>query len=57
MRRIVNYIRQVFCKHDFECNEGWITRFDRFGGVSYRGEVIYKRCKKCGYECTRNKWS
>ena len=56
MRWIVNYFRQVFCKHDFEYDEVWMTKGDGFGGIGYRGEVVYKRCKKCGYESSRNKW-
>lgn len=55
MIRIVNYFRQLFCKHNFEYEEIWMEKTDSFGG-KYIGEVVYRRCKKCGFESSRNKW-
>lgn len=43
MRRLVNYIRQIFCKHDFYVEDGYAEKITRKG---YR---VYMRCKKCGY--------
>lgn len=56
MRWIVNYFRQVFCKHDFHFEEGLVRRLDEWGDIRYVGMSVYKRCKKCGYESTRDKW-
>ena len=44
MRTIVNYIRQIFCKHDWITEENYV-RDDMRGD----GTKIYMRCKKCGY--------
>lgn len=43
MRTIVNYIRQIFCKHDFEIEEGYVD------ATWKRGEKVYLRCEKCAY--------
>mgnify|MGYP000967855646 FL=1 len=56
MRWLVNYLREAFCKHDFEYEEKYMVKGNGYGGVEYSGEVVYKRCKKCGYESSRNKW-
>lgn len=43
MRTLVNYIRQMFCKHDWQIEES----FCKSGYHSdYR---VYMRCKKCSY--------
>ncbi len=54
MRWLVNYFRQVFCEHEFKYEEQWATVKTDFG--KYEGEVVYKRCEKCGYESIRKKW-
>ena len=47
MRWLADYIRQVFCKHDFEVNE---YSYTVDGTFSYRqGVKVLLRCKKCGY--------
>ena len=43
MRFIVNYIRQVFCKHD------WLIEEKFTDSNLKRGTKVYMRCKKCGY--------
>lgn len=43
MRTIVNYFRQVFCKHDWLIEEGRVDSYMRIGAK------VYMRCKKCGY--------
>lgn len=48
MRRITNYFRQLFCKHEFEKEEGWCNEVCDFGGRR-RGEKIFMYCAKCGY--------
>jgi len=44
MRSLVNYIRQVFCNHDWLIEEGKVND-DAMG----HGTKIYMRCKWCGY--------
>jgi predicted Zn-ribbon and HTH transcriptional regulator len=44
MRTIVNYIRQIFCKHDWITEEKHVRDDMRGDGMK-----IYMRCKKCGY--------
>jgi hypothetical protein len=43
MKYIVNYIRQLFCKHDWLTEE---SKVDHECGTATR---VYMRCKKCGY--------
>lgn len=45
MITIINYIRQIFCKHDFTIEEGYVDG----GGILKSGTVVYMRCKKCGW--------
>jgi len=47
MRYIINYFRQVFCKHDFLVEEGTVRHHELEGGGT--AQKIYMRCKKCGY--------
>jgi len=49
MRYLINYLRQAFCKHDFEYHE-------KEGVTDYKGvgTKVYMRCKKCGYH--QNHW-
>lgn len=50
MRAIINYIRQVFCKHDFVVEEQY-TDFEVKSGTR-----VYMRCKKCGYHTSHWKF-
>ena len=45
MRFIVNYIRSLFCRHDFELIAK-VKEHDVLLGDS--GRLVY-RCRKCGY--------
>lgn len=47
MRTIINYFRQVFCKHDWLAEEGKVG-VGKYGNRGHR-TVVYMRCKKCGY--------
>lgn len=48
MRRLINYIRSCFCKHDWE-NLGQMNIFNEFSDtIPYERRITY-RCKKCGY--------
>ncbi len=56
MRWLVNYIRSVFCKHDWE-REDFIFRVTRniLGDESGReGARVSATCKKCGWH--RSYW-
>lgn len=48
MRWLVNYIRQCFCKHDFQKNEGRYKVTGDYGSLK-EGVKISLLCKKCGY--------
>jgi hypothetical protein len=49
MRFLVNYIRQIFCKHDFEKEENY-NCIERFGReIIQSGTKVSLICKKCGY--------
>jgi hypothetical protein len=49
MRTIVIYIRQIFCKHDFEIEDKFVeTDYGR------QGNKRYLFCKKCGHHT--NHW-
>lgn len=52
MRRLVNYIRQIFCKHDWITDEGYTQ--SELGSMDRSGMKVYMRCKKCGYH--QNHW-
>lgn len=47
MRRLINYIRSCFCKHDWECIAKNIARYESEKQIPYERIWIY-RCKKCG---------
>ena len=47
MRTIVDYFRQVFCKHDWLIEEGKVSKKTDF--ETKDGWMVYMRCKKCGY--------
>jgi hypothetical protein len=54
MRTIVNYFRQVFCKHDFLVEESHVINHDQDGYITRQGTKVYMRCTKCGYHT--NHW-
>ena len=43
MRTLVNYIRQMFCKHEWHIEEKFCNGQTR---IDYK---VYMRCKKCAY--------
>lgn len=49
MITIINYIRSLFCKHDFEYEERNFKKYDLFGEVVRNGIKASMLCKKCGY--------
>ena len=53
MKWLINYLRQTFCKHDFEYEDHHVTVNDSFLGTK-QGIKVYMRCKKCGYHS--NHW-
>lgn len=48
MRFLLNYVRQIFCKHDWLVEEKYCTNSSDFGD-SKSGIKVYMRCKKCCY--------
>nr|DAN98300.1 MAG TPA: Tat pathway signal sequence domain family protein [Caudoviricetes sp.] len=48
MRWLVNYIRQIFCKHDFVFDEGWAEKTSDSGSFR-KGIKVSCYCKKCSY--------
>jgi len=50
MIRLVDYIRQIFCKHDYHVETYYCI--DKELGLS--GDKVYMRCNKCGYN--KNHW-
>ena len=49
MRWIVNYIRSLFCKHDWEYL-GCVKNYDPYIDSQRPTHIIDRwRCKKCGY--------
>lgn len=54
LRYLINYLRECFCKHQFEYEEK-IYSYDNFlsNGVLTK---ISATCKKCGYHKAYNKF-
>lgn len=50
MRTLINYLRQIFCNHEWIVEEipKYIVKGE-FGETIRLGPKIYMRCKKCGY--------
>ena len=48
MRTIVNFIRQCFCKHEFEYEEVMYKSSNDMGG-SREGIKVSRTCRKCGW--------
>ena len=49
MRWLINYIRQCFCKHDFQERSYSVFRRGETIVVEEIGKMISFTCKKCGY--------
>lgn len=47
MRRLINYIRSLFCEHDWELIFDTLIQDNLYR--CYASEKVY-RCKKCGLE-------
>jgi hypothetical protein len=47
MRWLINYFREMFCKHDFVYAEEFSSRKSEFGNRN--GVRVSATCKKCGY--------
>lgn len=47
MRKIVNYLTSLFCKHDYNISEQWSIR--DVGFQIKEGYRVSMLCKKCGY--------
>lgn len=48
MRWLINYIRQMLCKHDFEFIRETRIYSSESDSMPIKSHRIY-RCKKCGY--------
>lgn len=48
MRSIINYLRSLFCKHDFTYEEKHCTVTSDLGS-SKAGLKVSRTCKKCGW--------
>lgn len=52
MRRLINYIRSCFCKHDWECLSSKMPVYSNTSiNTSYTLPIRYEwvyRCRKCG---------
>lgn len=49
MRTLINYIRSLFCKHEFEYGEHYHTDYGFDGDWERRGTKVSRTCKKCGW--------
>lgn len=49
MRFIVNYIRTLFCKHEFQIEDFCLTVIGEKDIVIRQGEKRFIFCPKCGY--------
>lgn len=47
MRKLINYFRQCFCKHEFETEDYYFTKSSEM--QNRKGERRYMFCSKCGY--------
>jgi hypothetical protein len=48
MIHLINYLRQVFCKHEFVYEEQYCEHEDNSGTVR-QGTKVNRTCKKCGW--------
>lgn len=54
IRAIIHYFRQCRCEHEFIVEEFEVERFKFLSGIRWGepikvDELVYMRCKKCGY--------
>jgi len=49
MRWLINYIRQCFCKHDFQERSYSLFKKGETIVIEEIGKMIFLKCKKCGY--------
>jgi len=54
MRKLVEYFRSVFCKHEYELlDKSEVYAVSDIGRVTNEGIPVYRQwtymCKKCGY--------
>lgn len=60
MRQLAMYLRQVFCKHDWDISEKAmrLTRTQNSTGIKEFEDFtqVYMRCKKCGYHQRHKKF-
>lgn len=49
MRTIINYLRSLFCKHDWAIEEKFVKESHDYSGYSRQGMKVSMYCKKCGY--------
>lgn len=49
MRKLINYIREMFCKHSFKLEESRHSIVDHRGDLVRRGVKVSATCTTCGY--------
>jgi len=49
MRWLFNYLRQVFCQHNFEFEETKFDNYITFGTRYTQAIAVSRTCKKCGW--------
>ncbi len=59
MRWLINYIRQCFCKHDFDIKECSAIGFSPVYGENLKNKIIRvdMLCPKCGYHKAHSKFN
>jgi len=64
LRKLMNYIRQCRCQHEFEIETfdvyapplgGWLRSDKQKRQGIKTNELVYTRCKKCGYHTSHYK--
>ena len=48
MRKLIDYIRSCFCKHEWELLSHDIAQYSKYTWETKQEKWAY-RCKKCGY--------
>lgn len=56
MQYIIQYFRQLFCKHDLEFDEININQHSEFSSIVNQRVKVYCRCDKCGYHTSHWKY-
>jgi hypothetical protein len=49
MRWLFNYLRQVFCQHNFKFEEAKFDYYTRLGTKYTQAFVVSRTCEKCGW--------